>query len=95
MKSLWLKKADRDLDRIVGYICTHFSKELADLVVYKIKESVLHLESFPELGRKIGGHFHKRYLVVQGNTIMYEIVLNRTPVIIVRSIRPRKEFTAK
>lgn len=92
MKIQWSKKAKNDLDRIVQYVTAHFSPELGFHVKTNIDERVLNLENHPELGRKLGDHFHKRYLIFEGNTIMYEIVLNKTPMVVIRSIRPRKEF---
>ena len=92
MKSQWSTKAKKDLERITKYVTENFSVELALHVTEKLKETALYLEQYPELGRKIGDHFHKRYLIIEGNTIMYEIVLNKTPMVVIRSIRPRKEF---
>ena len=91
MKHYWSKKAEKDLDKIYLYAEANFSSELALHIYYKIKATVSQLESFPELGRKIGDHFLKRYLVVDGNIILYEIVLGKAPMVIIRSIRPRKE----
>ena len=76
MKLYWTKKAEQDLNGIYFYP--------------KIKLAVLLLISNPELGRKIGNHFHKRYLVIDGNVITYEIVLKLTPMVIIRRIKPRK-----
>ena len=93
MKHYWSKKADQDLDRIYLYICKHFSREIAIDVYIKIKSSTSRLEAFPELGRKIGKQFHKRYLIIDGNIVTYEIVLGKIPKVIIRSIRPRKVTT--
>jgi plasmid stabilization system protein ParE len=90
VKSLWSKRAKKDLDRITSYVSEHFSAELAEYIKSRLKETALHLEQFPELGRKIGGHFHKRYLIIDGNTVIYEIVLQKTPMVIIREIRTRK-----
>lgn len=90
MKSQWSSKAKRDLDRIAAHVETHFSHELAEKTANRIKETVFLLESFPELGRKIGGHFHKRYLIIEGNIVVYEIVLSRVPMVVIRAIKPRK-----
>ena len=92
MKSQWSKKAKKDLDRIYDYVCTHFSIELAVHIRNNLKEAALNLEQFPELGRKIDGHFLKRYLILDGNVMIYEIVLNKTPMVIIRTIRARKEL---
>jgi hypothetical protein len=48
------------------------------------------LAKFPELGSKIAGHADKRVLVVEGNLVVYEIVLSAEPVIVIRNIRPRR-----
>jgi plasmid stabilization system protein ParE len=90
VKISWSKKADKDLDRIYLHICKHFSVDVAVHIYYKIKLLVTKLQDFPELGRKIGKDFHKRYLVIDGNILIYEIVLNKNPMVIIRSIRPRK-----
>jgi len=93
VKHYWSKKADKDLDRIYRYVCDHFTKEIAINVYYKIKLETSRLEAFPELGRKIVTKFHLRYLVVDGNVITYEIVLDEIPRIIIRAIRPGKVIT--
>lgn len=90
MKSEWSKKAKNDLDRITDYISTQFSFELAKYITQRLQDTAIHLESYPELGRKIGKDFHKRYLVIDGNILIYEIVLNKNPMVIIRGIRPRK-----
>ena len=92
MKSRWSIKAKNDLNRITKYVTENFSVELALHITEKLRESAVFLESYPELGRKIGDHFHKRYLIIDGNVLMYEIVLSQTPMVVIRSIRPRKEI---
>ncbi len=95
MKLYWTKKAEQDLNGIYLYIVKHFSKEVAFYFYQKIKLAVQHLELNPEMGRKIGNHFHKRYLVIDGNVINYEIVLKLTPMVIIRRIKPRKMVSPK
>ena len=93
MKSLWSIRAKKDLNRITEYISEHFSHELAEFITQKLMDTAQYIERYPELGRKIGNHFHKRYIVIDGNILIYEIVLNHDPMIVVRAIRPRKSIT--
>lgn len=89
MRVLWTKKAEKSLDKIFDHTIKCFSFELAERTYFEIRLAISKLSDFPNLGRKIGGHEEKRQLVISGNAIIYEIVLNATPHIVIRNIRPR------
>ncbi len=89
MRVLWTKKAEKNLDRIFSHTINNFSFALAERTYFEIRFAVAKLAEFPSLGRRIGGHEEKRQLVISGNTIVYEIVLEAAPYIVIRNVRPR------
>ena len=93
MKVLWTKRAEKNLDKILERVTTHFSHALAVQVYCQLKSSIQKLSDFPELGQKVGGYHQKRSLVVEGNIIVYEIFLQKEPAIVIRNIRPRKTLS--
>ena len=89
MKVLFSKRAEGGLDKIFSHVVKNFSPKKAQAVRNEIVASILKLCRFPEIGLKIAGQADKRVLVVAGNLIVYEIVLQAEPIIVVRNIRPR------
>lgn len=90
MKVFFAKKAEQGLDKIYSHIVKNFDFKKAHSVREEIVAAILKLEKFPELGLKIGGDSCKRFLVVSGNLIIYEIVISKTPFVVIRNIKPRK-----
>lgn len=89
MKVLFSKKAENGLDKFFSHVVKNFSHKKAQDVRNEIVASILKLGKFPEMGLKIAGQADKRVLVAAGNLIIYEIVLQAEPVIVIRNIRPR------
>lgn len=89
MRVLWTKKAEASLDKIVRHTIKNFSRERAKEVYLELRLAVDRLASYPELGRRIGGHETKRQLIVAGNSIIYEIAISGSPTIVIRNLRPR------
>ena len=90
MKIKWTKKAESNLSKIFEHTLENFSFEKAQGVFLIIREASSRLSEYPEMGRKIGNHFHKRYLIAEGNVLVYEILLEKDSCIVIRNIRPRK-----
>ena len=90
MKIYFSKNAETGLDRIFTHVVENFTFEQAQIIRNDLVSSILKLGEFPELGSKLAGQSDKRVLMVAGNAIIYEIVLNKEPYIIVRNIRPRR-----
>ena len=90
MKVYFSKNAETGLDKIFTHVVENFTFEQAQIIRNDLVSSILKLGEFPELGSKLAGQSDKRVLIVAGNAIIYEIVLNKEPYIIVRNIRPRR-----
>ena len=95
MKVLFSKRAERGLEKIFSHIVENFSHKQGQVIRDQLVASILKLSKFPDLGSKIAGQADKRVLVVAGNLVIYEIVLRAEPVIVIRSIRPRRTDSNK
>ena len=95
MKVLFSKKAESGLDKILTHVVKNFSPQKAQAVRNRLVASILKLGKFPEMGLKIAGQADKRVFAVDGNLIIYEIVLKAEPFIVIRNIRPRNMDSAK
>ncbi len=73
----------------------NFTHKQGQAVRDELVTSILKLRKFPNLGSKIAGQADKRVLVVSGNLIIYEIVLNEEPIVVIRNIRPRRTQTTR
>lgn len=92
MKVYFSKKAETGLEQIYSHIVENFSFEHAQTVRDELVTSILKLSDFPEMGSKIAGQADKRVLFVSGNAIIYEIVIQKDPYVLIRNIKPRKTF---
>ena len=90
MKVFFSKKAEAGLEKIFDYIVNNFNTAQAQLIRDELVTTILKIGEFPELGAKIAAQADKRILFVEGNAIIYEIVLQAEPIIVIRNIRPRK-----
>ena len=90
MKVFFSKKAEKGLEKIFSHVVKNFNHKQAQTIRNKLVNSILKLGQFPDLGSKIAGQADKRVLVVEGNLIIYEIILSAQPIIVIRNIRPRK-----
>ena len=70
----------------------NFTFEKVQNIKNELASSILKLGEFPELGRKLASQSDKRVLIVDGNAIIYEIVLTKGPYIIIRNIKPRRKI---
>lgn len=90
MKIYFSKKAETGLDKIFTHVVENFTFEKAQIIRNELPSSILKLGEFPELGSKLAGQSDKRVLIVDGNAILYEIILTKEPYIIIRNIKPRR-----
>ncbi len=90
MKVYFTSKAEIGLEKIFTHVVENFSFAQAQIVRNELVTSILKLGDFPELGSKLAGQSDKRVLLVSGNAIVYEIVLAKSPYIIIRNIKPRR-----
>lgn len=90
MKVYFSKKAETGLDKIFTHVVENFTFEKAQIIRNELASSILKLAEFPELGSKLAGQSDKRVLIVDGNAIIYEIVLTKVPYNIIRNIKPRR-----
>ncbi len=90
MNVFFSKKAELGLEKIYDHVLQNFNKEQAQLIRNELVSAILNIGDFPELGIKIASQADKRVLYVSGNAIIYEIVLQAQPFIVIRNIRPRK-----
>lgn len=90
MKVFFSKKAEHGLEKIFDHIVQNFNQEQAQLVRDELVSTILKIGEFPEIGSKIASQADKRVLFVEGNAIIYEIVLRAEPFIVIRNIRPRR-----
>lgn len=90
MRVYFTIKAEKGLEKIYSHVQEHFTRDEAELIWANLKTSILKLEDFPELGVKIAGQADKRVFYIDGNAVIYEIVLKKEPIIAIRNIRPRR-----
>jgi plasmid stabilization system protein ParE len=90
VKVYFSEKAEIALDKIFSYVVDNFTFEKAQIVRNELVSSIFKLGEFPELGSKLAGQSDKRVLILDGNAILYEIVLSNEPYIIIRNIKPRR-----
>jgi plasmid stabilization system protein ParE len=90
VKVYFSKKAEIGLDKVFTHVVENFTFEKAQIIRNELASSILKLGEFPELGSKLAGQSDKRVLIVNGNAILYEIVLTKEPYIIIRNIKPRR-----
>ena len=93
MKVFFSKKAEIGLEKIFDHVVQNFNQEQAQLVRDELVSTIYKIGEFPELGVKIAAQADKRVLFVAGNAIIYEIVLQAEPIIVIRNIRPRGSNT--
>ena len=89
MKAYFSKRAEKGLEKIFSHVVKNFSQAQAQIVRNELVASIIKIGEFPELGAKIAGQSDKRVLFVSGNAIIYEIVLQKDPFVVIRNIRPR------
>ena len=87
---MFSKRAEKGLEEIFSYVIKNFNYERGQAVRDELVASILKLSKFPAFGSKIAGQADKRVLVVAGNLVIYEIVLHKEPIIVIRNIRPRR-----
>ena len=90
MNVYFSKKAEAGLNKIFTHVVKNFSKEQAQTIRNDLVNSIMKLSEYPEIGLKLAGQATKRVLFVQGNAIVYEIILTKNPYIVIRNIKPRK-----
>ena len=90
MKVYFSKKAETGLERIFTHVIENFTFEQSQIIRNELVSAVLKLGEFPELGSKLAGQSDKRVLIIDGNAIIYEILLTKEPYIIIRNIKPRR-----
>ena len=90
MKVFFSKKAETGLEKIFDHIVQNFNQTQAQIIRNELIGTILKIGEFPGLGTKIASQADKRILFVEGNAIIYEIVLRAEPIIVIRNIRPRK-----
>lgn len=90
MKVFFSKKAETGLEKIFDHIVQNLNQEQAQLIRDELVSTIFKIGEFPELGAKIAAQADKRVLFISDNAIIYEIVLQAKPVIVVRNIRPRR-----
>ncbi len=95
MKVLFSKRAEKGLEKIFSHVVKNFSKKQGQVVRDELVSSIIKLGKFPDIGSKIAGQADKRVLIVAGNLVIYEIVLRKEPVIVIRNIRPRRTDSTK
>lgn len=89
MKVFFSKKAESGLEKIFDHVVQNFNQEQAQLIRNELVSTILKIGKFPELGLKIAAQADRRVLYVAGNAIIYEIVLQAVPIIVIRNVRPR------
>jgi plasmid stabilization system protein ParE len=95
VKVLFSKRAEKGLEKIFSHVVKNFSKKQGQVVRDELVSSIIKLGKFPDIGSKIAGQADKRVLIVAGNLVIYEIVLRKEPVIVIRNIRPRRTDSTK
>lgn len=90
MKVYFSKKAQRGLEKIFSHVIKNFGHTQAQIVRNELVASIDKVGEFPEIGTKIAGQSDKRVLFVAGNAVIYEVVLQKDPFVVVRNIKPRK-----
>ncbi len=90
MRVLFSKRAEKGLEKIFAHVVKHFSQKRGQAVRDMMVAAIVELGNFPELGSKIAGQANRRVLVVEGNLVVYEIVISAEPIIVIRNIRPRR-----
>lgn len=90
MRVYFSKKAEIGLDKFFTHVIENFTFAKAQIIRNELASSTLKLGEFPELGSKLAGQSDKRVLIVDGNAIIYEIMLTKEPYIIIRNIKPRR-----
>jgi plasmid stabilization system protein ParE len=95
MKIKWSQKSYRNLEKILSHTEEHFSKEKATAVYFDIINSVEKLASFPLLGKPFGPEQTLRFFVIDKNVILYEIILEKEPLIYIATLIPRKTKAEK
>ncbi len=89
MKVFFSRKAELGLEKIFDHVVQSFSQAQAQLVRDELVSAILKIGEFPELGLRIASQSDKRILFVAGNAVIYEIVLQAEPIIVIRNVRPR------
>ena len=76
MQIAWTRQADQDVDQIFDYLKQFDSKTATETMVI-IKSSVIHLKSFPEIGRNGRVDMTREFPIPRiPYTIVYRIVAN-------------------
>ncbi len=89
MKVFFSRKAELGLEKIFDHVVQNFSQEQAQIVRDELVSAIRKIGEFPELGLRIAAQSDKRVLFVDGNAVIYEIVLQAEPIIVIRNVRPR------
>jgi len=90
MKIRFSRKAEKSLAKIFDHTKKNFSQDLALKILGTISQSITKLGEFPRLGQPIHRDPLRRKLVVEGNVVLYEILLTGDPSIVIRNLRPRR-----
>ena len=90
MKIKWSQKAYENLEKILSHTEENFSQKKAIQVYQNILESIEKLADFPQMGKVFGPEQTLRFYVVERNVILYEIMLEREPLIYIATLIPRK-----
>ncbi len=90
MQVKWAAKARKDLEQIVVHVRKNFSEERARKIRTELFIEIGKLSDFPQMGKIFVSNVNRRFLIVEGNLVFYEIVLDKDPFIVIVGIRPRK-----
>jgi plasmid stabilization system protein ParE len=95
MKIKWSQKAYRNLEKILSHTEENFSKEKAISVYNEILNSAEKLTLFPQMGKPFGPEQTLRFFEVDKNVILYEIILEKEPLIYIATLIQRKTKDSK
>ena len=95
MQVKWATRARKNLEQIVVHVREHFSDNFARQMRNELFSDIAKLGEFPQLGKVFSNNSNRRFIVIQGNAVYYEIIIEKNPYIIIVCIKPRRKRTAE